>query len=103
VDGRSILKFSRDSYANLLRPRDNVYCEPFDQIWTDQIRSTHDEAVRAGYPQIRDLRSGFNEGGFQSQPSVQIARFTMADPETFSTSNLSRPASDRRFAVNSQP
>jgi hypothetical protein len=88
VDGGSILRFSRDSYANLLRSRDYVYCEPFDQIWMDRIRSTHDEVVRADYPRIRDLQSVFNEGGFQSQPSVQIARFRMADPETFSTSNL---------------
>jgi hypothetical protein len=41
---------------------------PFDQIWMDQIKSTHDEAVHTDYPRIRDLWSGFNEGGFQSRP-----------------------------------
>jgi hypothetical protein len=40
----------------------------FDQIWMDRIRSTHDEAVHTDYPWIRDLWSGFNEGGFQSRP-----------------------------------
>jgi hypothetical protein len=41
---------------------------PLDQFWMAPIRSNHDEAVRTDYPRIRDLRPGFNEGGFQSWP-----------------------------------
>jgi hypothetical protein len=68
-----------------------------------RIRSTHNEALHADYPRIQDLRSGFNQDGYQSQPSIHIARFTIVYPETFSPSNLSCQAFDRWSAVNPPP